>query len=135
MATRPKTRKKTSPRRAGRRPAADGFVTRPWGGFADLGVGPGYKVKRLEIEPGQRFSLQRHRFRAEHWVIVAGSPRVLVGARWRRLRPRDVITVPRGAWHRAENPGRTRVVIVEVQHGAYIAEDDIVRKHDDYGRA
>jgi mannose-1-phosphate guanylyltransferase/mannose-6-phosphate isomerase len=122
-------------RRTGAAGTADGFVARPWGGFADLGAGPGYKVKRLVIEPGQRFSLQRHRFRAEHWVVVAGSPRVLVNGRWRRLRRRDTVTVPRGSWHRAENPGRTRVVIVEVQHGAYLGEDDIVRKQDDYGRS
>ena len=129
MKTRPKKRT------AARRPSRDGFVVRPWGGYADLEAGPGYKVKRLEIAPGHRFSLQRHRFRAEHWVVVAGSPRVLVGGRWRRLRPRDIVTVPRGSWHRAENPGRIRVVIVEVQHGAYLGEDDIVRRQDDYGRA
>ena len=110
------------------------FERRPWGGFADLGAGAGYKVKRLVIQPGHRFSLQRHRFRAEHWVVVAGSPRVLVKGRWRRLRPRDTVSVPRGTWHRAENPGRTVVVIVEVQHGSYLGEDDIVRKADDYGR-
>jgi mannose-6-phosphate isomerase-like protein (cupin superfamily) len=109
-------------------------VARPWGGFATLADGPGYQVKRLVIEPGHRFSLQKHRRRAEHWVVVSGSPEVLVGGRTRRLRPRDTVTIPRGAWHRAGNPGRVPVVIVEVQHGTYLGEDDIVRKQDDYGR-
>jgi len=115
--------------------AARGFERRPWGEFETLEEGAGYKVKRLVIEPGQRLSLQRHRFRAEHWVVVAGAPRVVVGGRVRRLRPRGTVDVPRGAWHRIENPGRRPVVIIEVQHGPYLGEDDIVRRHDDYGRA
>ena len=110
------------------------FESRPWGGFTTLEEGPGYKVKRLVVEAGHRFSLQKHRHRAEHWVVVAGSPRVLINGRARRLKPRDSVTVPRGAWHRAENPGRGPVVIIEVQHGSYLGEDDIVRREDDYGR-
>ncbi len=116
------------------RPATPGFEVRPWGGFSTLEEGPGYKVKRLVVEPGHRFSLQKHRHRAEHWVVVAGSPRVTINGRARRLRPRQSVTVPRGAWHRAENPGRSPVVIIEVQHGSYLGEDDIVRRQDDYGR-
>jgi mannose-6-phosphate isomerase-like protein (cupin superfamily) len=111
------------------------FEPRPWGGYQTLEQGPGYKVKRLVVAPGHRFSLQKHRHRAEHWTIVAGSPKVTLDGRSRRLRPRESITVPRGAWHRAENMGRVPVVIVEVQFGSYLGEDDIVRKHDDYGRA
>lgn len=118
--------------RAGRR--AVPFETRPWGGFSTLEEGPGYKVKRLVVEPGRRFSLQKHRHRAEHWVVVAGRPRVAIDGRARRLKPRQSVSVPRGAWHRAENPGRVPVVIIEVQHGAYLGEDDIVRRQDDYGR-
>ena len=110
------------------------FEPRPWGGFSTLEEGPGYKVKRLVVAAGHRFSLQKHRHRAEHWVVVAGSPRVLINGRARRLKPRDSVTVPRGAWHRAENPGRVPVVIIEVQHGSYLGEDDIVRRQDDYGR-
>jgi len=115
--------------------AARGFERRSWGSFEVLEEGAGYKVKRLVIEPGHRLSLQRHRFRAEHWVVVAGAPRVVVGGRVRRLRPRGTVDVPRGAWHRIENPGRRPVVIIEVQHGPRLDEDDIVRRHDDYGRA
>ena len=114
--------------------AARGFERRPWGGFEVLEEGAGYKVKRLVVEPGHRISLQRHRFRAEHWVVVAGAPRIVVGARVRRLKPRGTVDVPRGAWHRIENPGRCPAVIIEVQHGSRLGEEDIVRRQDDYGR-
>jgi len=117
------------------RRAAGGFERRPWGGFETLQAGPGYKVKRLVVRPGHRISLQRHRFRAEHWVVVAGSPRVVIEGRWRRLKPCASVDVPRGAWHRIENPGRRPVVIIEVQHGSRVEERDIIRRHDDYGRA
>ncbi len=122
-------------RRAAARDGAGPFEARPWGGFQTLEEGAGYKVKRLVVEPGHRLSLQRHRFRAEHWVVIAGLPRVIVGARARRLKPKAAVDVPRGAWHRIENPGRTRVVIIEVQHGPYLGEDDIIRRQDDYGRS
>jgi mannose-6-phosphate isomerase-like protein (cupin superfamily) len=124
--------------RGRRRPAAPRAgerERRPWGSFQVLEEGADYKVKRLVVEPGQRLSLQRHRFRAEHWVVIAGSPRVQVGSRTRRLNARGTVTIPRGAWHRIENPGRVTVVIIEVQHGTYLGEDDIIRRQDDYGRA
>ncbi|HET8577052.1 MAG TPA: phosphomannose isomerase type II C-terminal cupin domain [Methylomirabilota bacterium] len=122
-------------RRARAQGGAGAFETRPWGGFQTLEEGTGYKVKRLMVEPGHRLSLQRHRFRAEHWVVIAGSPRVIVGVWARRLKPQGTVDVPRGAWHRIENPGRSRVVIIEVQHGPYLGEDDIIRRQDDYGRS
>jgi len=130
-----------SARRTASRPAArrtrrpKGFEPRPWGGFENIVEGTGYKVKRLTVEPGHRISLQRHRFRAEHWVVVEGSPRVIVNGRAQRLKARGSVDVPRGAWHRIENPGQRAVVIVEVQHGPYLGEDDIIRKADDYGRS
>ena len=114
---------------------AHGFVTRPWGGFETIEEGPGYKVKRLVVEPGERLSLQRHRLRAESWIVVSGAPRVIVSGRARRVRAREMVTVPKGAWHRIENRGRAQVVIIEVQHGPYLGEDDIIRRQDDYGRA
>lgn len=122
------------PRRAAADPSPGGFVKRPWGGFQTIEEGPGYKVKRLVVEPGQRLSLQRHRFRAESWVVVSGAPRVIVSGRARRVRAREAVAVPTGAWHRIENNGAKPVVIIEVQHGPYLGEDDIVRRHDDYGR-
>jgi len=115
--------------------AGKGFERRPWGGFAVLEEGPGYKVKRLVVKPGHRFSYQKHGIRSEHWVVVAGAPRVIVNGRRRRLRPLDTLDIPRGAWHRAENPGRVAAVIIEVQRGSYLCEYDIVRREDDYGRA
>lgn len=115
--------------------AVRGFERRPWGGFETIQVGAGYKVKRLVVEPGHRISLQRHRFRAERWVVVAGAPRIVVGERVQRLKPGGTVEVPRGAWHRIENPGRRPVVIIEVQHGSRLGEEDIVRRQDDYGRA
>jgi mannose-6-phosphate isomerase-like protein (cupin superfamily) len=115
--------------------AARGFERRPWGGFETLQSGVGYKVKRLVVRPGHRISLQRHRFRAEHWLVVGGTPRVVIDGRWRRLKPRATVDVPRGAWHRIENPGRRPVVIIEVQLGRHLVERDIIRRHDDYGRA
>ena len=119
------------PARAGALPA---FERRPWGGFSTIEEGPGYKVKRLVVDPGHRFSYQKHRRRAEHWVVVAGAPRVVLNGRRRSLQVHDAITIPRGAWHRAENPGRVPAVIIEVQQGSYLEEDDIVRRQDDYGR-
>jgi mannose-6-phosphate isomerase len=107
---------------------------RPWGSFHTLEEGPGYKIKRLVVLPGQRLSLQRHRRRAEHWVVVAGTATVVNGTRTLRLRPRACTVIARQAWHRIENRGRSPVVVIEVQHGAYLGEDDIVRKQDDYGR-
>jgi len=111
-----------------------GFETRPWGSFEVLDEGIGYKVKRLVVLPGHRLSLQRHRQRAEHWMVIAGAPRVLIAGRIRRLRMRSAVTVPRGVWHRIENPGPGPAIIIEVQYGEYLGEDDIVRRDDDYGR-
>ena len=110
------------------------FETRPWGSFSTLEEGPGYKIKRLVVQPGCRLSLQKHRHRAEHWVVVAGTATVVKGSRHLTLRGRQCTVIPRQAWHRIENRGREPVVIIEVQHGAYLGEDDIIRKQDDYGR-
>jgi mannose-6-phosphate isomerase len=107
---------------------------RPWGSFHTLEEGPGYKVKRLVILPGQRLSLQKHRHRAEHWVVVSGRATVTNGPRVLVLAPRACTVIPRRAWHRIENRGRVPAVVVEVQHGTYLGEDDIIRKQDDYGR-
>jgi mannose-6-phosphate isomerase len=107
---------------------------RPWGSFSTLEEGPGYKVKRLVVQPGQRLSLQKHRHRAEHWVVVSGTARILTGTQHLTLGRKQCVVIPRQAWHRIENRGRLPVVIIEVQHGTYLGEDDIIRKHDDYGR-
>jgi mannose-6-phosphate isomerase-like protein (cupin superfamily) len=108
---------------------------RPWGRFTVLEEGADYKVKRLEVRAGQRMSLQFHHQRREHWVVVAGIARVTVGAETKLLRAQESADVPRGARHRIENPGESLLVIIEVQHGTYLGEDDIVRIEDDYARA
>ncbi len=110
------------------------FEARPWGSFSTLEEGPGYKVKRLVVRPGQRLSLQKHRHRAEHWVVVAGTATIVRGDHHLTLGRKQCAVIPRQAWHRIENHGRQPVVIIEVQHGTYLGEDDIIRKHDDYGR-
>jgi mannose-6-phosphate isomerase-like protein (cupin superfamily) len=110
------------------------FAAKPWGSFSTLEEGPGYKVKRLVVQPGQRLSLQKHRHRAEHWVVVAGTATVIRGRQRFALRQRQCAVIPRQAWHRIENRGRQTVVVIEVQHGDYLGEDDIIRKQDDYGR-
>ncbi len=110
------------------------FEAKPWGSFSTLEEGPGYKIKRLVVRPRHRLSLQKHRHRAEHWVVVAGTATVVCGARRLTLRARQCAVIPRQAWHRIENHGRHPVVIIEVQHGAYLGEDDIIRRQDDYGR-
>ncbi len=96
--------------------------------------GPGYKVKRLVVQPGQRLSLQKHRHRAEHGVVVSGTARIVTGTQYMTLGRKQCAVIPRQAWHRIENRGRQPVVIIEVQHGTYLGEDDIIRIQDDYGR-
>ena len=110
------------------------FVAKPWGSFSTLEEGSGYKVKRLVVEPGERLSLQKHQHRAEHWVVVSGTATIVRGDRRFTLRTRKCAVIPRQAWHRIENHGRQPVVVIEVQHGSYLGEDDIIRKQDDYGR-
>jgi mannose-6-phosphate isomerase len=110
------------------------YEERPWGSFSTLEEGAGYKVKRLVVQPGQRLSLQKHRHRAEHWVVVGGTATVVRGEERLTLRRRQCVVIPRQAWHRIENHGRRPVVVIEVQHGSYLGEDDIIRRQDDYGR-
>jgi mannose-6-phosphate isomerase-like protein (cupin superfamily) len=108
--------------------------TRPWGGFEVLADRPDCKVKRIWVDPGGRLSLQSHRHRSERWVVVAGTARVTVDGGVRDLGPGAVAEIPLGARHRLENPGETRVELIEVQLGSYFGEDDIVRHEDAYGR-
>jgi len=107
---------------------------RPWGWFRTLTAGPGYQVKLLRVEPGHRLSLQWHRQRSEHWVVVQGRPLVTVGDEVRQLEPGDTADVPVGAHHRLENATDEAVEVIEVQRGPYLGEDDIVRVADDYAR-
>lgn len=109
-------------------------VQRPWGSYTVLEEGPGFKVKRVTVNPGGRLSLQMHHQRSEHWVVIAGTARVTRGEEIFDLRVGQSTAIPVKTQHRLENPGRETVHIIEVQNGPYLGEDDIVRFKDDYGR-
>ncbi len=109
-------------------------VYRPWGSYTVLEEGRGYKVKRISVLPGRRLSLQMHHQRSEHWVVIAGTGRVTCGNKVFELNPGESAGIPKQTKHRLENPGKVPLEIIEVQHGPYVEEDDIVRYHDDYGR-
>ena len=110
------------------------FDERPWGSFQVLDEGPTYKVKRLEVKPGQRLSYQYHNHRAEHWVIVAGRALITLDDVVHERNATESIEVGQGVRHRIENPGPDPMTFIEVQTGTYFGEDDIVRLDDDYGR-
>ncbi len=109
-------------------------VFRPWGSYTVLEEGPGYKVKRVTVNPGGRLSLQLHHQRAEHWVVIAGTARVTCGERVFELAVGQSTGIPVETRHRLENPSSDTLHIIEVQNGPYLGEDDIVRFQDDYGR-
>jgi len=96
--------------------------------------GAGYQVKRIVVEPGARLSLQRHLHRAEHWVVVAGIADVTIGTETRRLAENQSAFIGRHEIHRLANPGEEPLVVIEVQYGDYLGEDDIERLADDYDR-
>lgn len=107
---------------------------RPWGRWDNLYEEPGFKVKRLLVNPGQRLSYQTHARRAERWTVAKGEALVTLDGKDIRLPAGAMLEVPLGAAHRLANPGTTELVLVEVQLGDYLGEDDIVRLSDDYGR-
>jgi mannose-1-phosphate guanylyltransferase/mannose-6-phosphate isomerase len=109
-------------------------VFRPWGSYDSIDAGPRFQVKRLTIKPGAKLSLQRHRHRAEHWVVVKGRARITRDAEVFDLAENESTYIPLGAVHRIENPGTEPLQIIEVQSGGYLGEDDIERLEDNYGR-
>ena len=110
------------------------IVYRPWGNYRTLAMGERYQVKEIEVYPGKRLSLQKHHHRAEHWVVVAGSAVVTRDNETLLLSENESVYLPLGAVHRLENPGKIPLVLVEVQSGSYLGEDDIVRLEDDFNR-
>jgi mannose-1-phosphate guanylyltransferase/mannose-6-phosphate isomerase len=120
-----------------RRPEAQSFVDvqRPWGRYRVNDRGDGFQVKRITVAPGGRLSLQRHRHRAEHWVVVSGEATVTVNADVWRVLPSEHVHIPLGAVHRLENFGSSPLELIEVQTGGYLGEDDIERLEDVYERA
>ncbi len=123
-------------RRAGRsEAAAHNRSYRPWGFYESLINAERFQVKRIVVKPGEKLSLQKHFHRAEHWVVVAGTAVVTRDAEQVLVRENESIYLPLGCVHRLENPGRIPLELIEVQSGAYLGEDDIVRLEDTYGRA
>ena len=109
-------------------------VSRPWGAYTVLEEAPGFKIKRIEVRPGAALSLQLHHRRSEHWVVVRGIARVTNGDREFDVHPNESTFIPLETRHRLENRNTEPLVIIEVQCGAYLGEDDIVRFEDKYGR-
>jgi mannose-1-phosphate guanylyltransferase/mannose-6-phosphate isomerase len=108
---------------------------RPWGNYRTVDAGERFQVKRITVKPGGTLSLQKHYHRAEHWVVVRGTAIVQCGEERRLLYENQSIYIPIGTEHRLENPGKLPLELIEVQSGAYLGEDDIVRISDNYGRA
>ncbi len=108
--------------------------SRPWGSFSTLEEGNDYKIKRIEVKPGHRLSLQMHHHRSEHWIVVSGTAKVICGDREEMLTANQSTYVPQCTLHRLENPGVINLVLIEVQNGEYLGEDDIIRFQDDYTR-
>ena len=105
--------------------ALQGFtaIERPWGSFTVLEEGTGYKIKRIEVKPGHRLSLQMHYHRSEHWVIVSGTAKVTCGNKEEILENNQSTYVPQCTSHRLENPGVIPLVLIEVQNGEYLGEE------------
>jgi len=108
---------------------------RPWGWFESLVVGGRFQVKRIMVHPGASLSLQSHHHRSEHWIVVEGTARVTVDEEVKLVTENQSVYIPLGAVHRMENPGKVPMVLIEVQTGAYVGEDDIVRYEDVYARS
>ncbi|NLC61953.1 MAG: mannose-1-phosphate guanylyltransferase/mannose-6-phosphate isomerase [Gammaproteobacteria bacterium] len=110
-------------------------VHRPWGSYDSIDQDDGFQVKRIKVKPGGRLSLQSHRHRAEHWIVVRGTARVTRNNDVFELHANQSTYIPLGAKHRLENPGTETLELIEVQSGDYLGEDDIVRYEDVYGRS
>ncbi len=107
---------------------------RPWGSFTVLEEGRGYKIKRIEVKPSHRLSLQMHHHRSEHWIVVSGTAKVICAEKEILLSSNQSTYVPPCTAHRLENPGVIPLILIEVQNGEYLGEDDIIRFQDDYSR-
>tara|TARA_B110000008_G_scaffold52732_2_gene51962 strand:- start:1353 stop:2774 length:1422 start_codon:yes stop_codon:yes gene_type:complete len=109
-------------------------VFRPWGSYTILEQGKGFKIKRIEVNPKQKLSLQLHQKRSEHWVVIEGTAKVTNGTNVVQIKKNESTFIPLGTKHRLENPKNTPLIIIEVQVGVYVGEDDIIRFEDKYDR-
>ncbi|MDE3238937.1 MAG: cupin domain-containing protein, partial [Paracoccaceae bacterium] len=107
---------------------------RPWGWFESLVIGGRFQVKRIVVHPGAALSLQSHHHRSEHWIVVEGTAKVTVDETVKLVTENQSVYIPLGAVHRMENPGKVPMVLIEVQTGSYLGEDDIIRYEDVYAR-
>jgi len=107
---------------------------RPWGTYTVIEEGENYKIKKIEVNPGKRLSLQKHLHRNEHWIVVSGTATVTVGDKVTTLRQNESTYIKMGEIHRLENQGKIPVVLIEAQVGSYLGEDDIIRLDDDFQR-
>lgn len=110
-------------------------VHRPWGTYTVLEEGPRYKIKRIDVRPGASLSLQMHHHRSEHWIVVSGMAKIINGDHEVFISTNQSTYIPAGHKHRLENPGLLPLIMIEVQSGEYMGEDDIVRFQDEYGRS
>jgi len=110
------------------------WAERPWGSWHVIDDGQGYKVKRIHVRPGHRLSLQTHRHRSEHWVVIFGMATCAIDGVIAVAGPGESVDVPAGSAHRIANRHAEELIIIEVQQGAYTGEDDICRLEDEYGR-
>ena len=122
--------------RASNEPEADAHLRmyRPWGWYQRIDIGERFQVKRIQVVPGGRLSLQKHYHRAEHWVVVRGTAEVTVDDRVVLVHENEAVYLPIGSMHRLNNPGKIPLELIEVQVGSYTGEDDIIRVEDIYGR-
>ena len=107
---------------------------RPWGWYDVIDEGDRYKVKNIEVKPGSSLSLQQHHHRTEHWIVVIGTAEVEIDSEKFIIGENKSIYIPLGSTHRLSNPGKIPLILIEVQSGSYLKEDDIVRIDDMYGR-
>ena len=110
------------------------FDARPWGNYEVIDIGSNFQVKRITVLPGKRLSLQSHKYRKEHWIVVLGEAEVVIDDRIFNLKISQSIDIPLGSIHRLSNESNSQLIIIEIQFGEYLGEDDIIRYEDDFNR-
>ena len=112
----------------------ENLFERPWGTYFNALEEPGFKIKKIVVKPNSRLSLQSHEHRSEHWVVAEGEALVTVNDKEIKMGPDQYIYIPKGSIHRLQNLGQKDLILIEVQLGNYLGEDDIKRYQDDYNR-
>ena len=110
------------------------FDTRPWGNFEVIDICSNFQVKRITVMPGKRLSLQSHKYRKEHWTVALGEAVVEIDGNASKLNISQSIDIPLGSIHRLSNKTNSELIIIEIQFGEYLGEDDIIRYEDDFNR-